>query len=164
MRDSDNGRTPGYGTSLRFSFGSALDVFEGFPGTDTREGVSPCWMQSRRGCSRAARIARETQDLVEVGDEASSGSDIEEDEIAATERIPPMEPVERELRETMDPACYRNCRQHRISGVVHQLIDADAFYCGRRMSDRYVAPTFPQEESTCRPFVCNARLLKCSRE
>ena len=110
--------------------------------------------------NRAARIARETQDLVEVGDEASSGSDIEEDEIAATERIPPMEPVERELRETMDPACYRNCRQHRISGVVHQFIDADTFYCGRRMSDRYVAPAFPQEESTLQTFCMQCQAAK----
>jgi len=110
--------------------------------------------------NRAARIARETQDLVDVGDEASSGSDIEEDEIAATERIPPMEPVERELREAMDPACYRNCRQHRISGVVHQLIDADTFYCGRRMSDRYTAPTFPQEESTLQTFCMQCQAAK----
>lgn len=98
--------------------------------------------------------------MVEVGDEASSGSDIEEDEIAATERIPPIEPVERELRETMDPACYRNCRQHRISGVVHQLSDADTFYCGRRMSDRYVAPTFPQKESTLQTFCMQCQAAK----
>ena len=107
--------------------------------------------------NRAARIARETNDLVVEEPDVSSCSDIEVDEIAATDRIPPREASEANLRTMMEPSDYIRCKQHKFSGVVHVMIDAQTFQCGRRVTDNYVGPTFPEAESHLQTFCIQCR-------
>lgn len=73
-------------------------------------------------------------------------SDLEEEELVTIGRTVPLPQVGQHEGPGFPDVDLQNCKQHRLSGIVHLLEKDMSFLCGRPMSLNYVDPAFTREE------------------
>lgn len=118
--------------------------------------------------SRAARVAAgsggavllpETEPDAEDVDPPMDGpeheSDVEDDDIVEASPNLPLPQVGQHERPGFPDVSLENCRQRRVSGIVHLLETDESFLCGRQYTLNYLKPTFLAEEIQSQSFCEN---------
>lgn len=118
--------------------------------------------------SRAARVAAATGGSIQLqqnvldeedADPPQEGpeheSDLDEDESEPIGETVPLPQVGQHERPGFPDVDLQNCKQHRLSGIVHLLETDTSFLCGRPISLNYVDPAFTRAEMKDQNFCEN---------